>query len=76
MTRPLEDVLHDLRAAFTATGNVRAAEQTFGMLLAAAAASEVMKAMERGDDDATRFHTDLLNHCLESHEIPDFHLEA
>ena len=72
--RPLEDVLHELHTTLATQGNVRAAEQTFGMLVAAAAADEVIKALERRDPEATRFHTDLLNDCLDSAEIPEFHI--
>ncbi|MDT7787370.1 MAG: hypothetical protein QOF58_5789 [Pseudonocardiales bacterium] len=73
--RDIEDVLRDLHTTLAGEGNTRAAEQTFTMLVGAAAANEIMKSMERGDDEALRFHTDLLNECLESAEIPDFHVE-
>jgi hypothetical protein len=38
-------------------------------MVATAAANEVM-ALERGDDEAVRFHTELLNQCLELAEVP------
>ncbi|MEV6242440.1 hypothetical protein [Lentzea sp. NPDC051838] len=74
MSAQLEDLLRDLHTTLAAQGNLRAAEQTFDMLVAAATATELMKSLERGDDEATRFHTDLLNQCLETAEVPNFHI--
>jgi hypothetical protein len=70
--RRLEEVLGDLCALLVREGNTRAAEQVFQMVVAAAAAEEVMTALERGDDEATRFHTELMERCLGSATVPEF----
>lgn len=68
----LEDVLRGLQDDLAAQGELESAREVFELRTAAAAAAELVAALDRGDRSAAEFHSELLRRQVEEKDAMRF----
>lgn len=74
MAEQLEDVLRRIQHTLMAEGSAEVAEGLSGVIVAAAFATELQAALERGDMEAADFHAEVLERQVAELPPPGFQI--